>query len=54
MFYEKVRFRCRRNLYDIAYSQNASKQIYKLFYEDESLICLDRKKEKFKDILRRQ
>lgn len=44
----------RRNLYDIAYSQNASKQIYKLFYEDESLICLDRKKEKFKDILRRQ
>lgn len=44
----------RKELYEITYSQNASKQIYKLFYEDEKSIYLDRKKEKFEDILRRQ
>lgn len=44
----------RKELYNIEYSQNASKKIYELFYEDRELISLDRKRFKFIEILNKQ
>lgn len=47
----KVRKDKEKELYNIEYSQKASKSIYELFYNDDSLIYLDRKKVKFDSIL---
>lgn len=43
-----------RNLYEIAYSQNASKKIYDLFYGNGQTIYLERKKNKFDEIIKKQ
>lgn len=49
-----VRKDSRKELYNIEYSQNASKKIYELFYGDSSLIYLNRKKNKFDSIIEKQ
>ena len=43
-----------KNLYNIEYSQLASKKIYSLFYGDNPEIFLKRKREKFDKILKKQ
>lgn len=49
-----VRKDSRKELYNIEYSQNSSKRIYELFYDDKTLIFLDRKRNKFEEVLRKQ
>ena len=43
-----------KNLYNIEYSQRASKKIYNIFYKNNPSIFLRRKKDKFENILKKQ